>query len=582
MHDFAARPSRGPLSRDFLAPWTESPVVALLAPLIALLIVPACGARTALDWSALDDTTRLDATDVPDAQDPLDRTDVPPRDAPDAPDALCTPLDLPPPRLIAPLSTARVSTARVRLRYAPNAAAADGARIEVFRDRAATMPVGSYDAMPGGYFDTPALPRGVLFWRIRATRCGRAGTVATPTWQFTVDRTDAPLPTAWGTVPDFNGDGFADITVGAPGDSTVFVYPGGPMGPSTTPQRIRYFELAQFGWSVASAGDVNGDGFADLIVGSLAGVVHVHAGGPFGAAQRPTMTLLPPPGANRFSYAVASAGDVDADGYGDVIIGSQGGPVWVYLGGPVGIDAGRMRTIAPPADAPLFGTAIAFAGDINADGYGDVIIGSQTAQRAYVYIGSALGLEPAPTSVLTGPVPNADFGYAVACAGDVNNDGFADVAVDDGAPSRAGYVFLGSRSGVIARAYPLGAPSRPEGFLSSISGAGDVNGDGFADVIGSLGSRGPDTALLAFGDATAIGGPRRSLTGSGAGGAYAVAGAGDVNGDGFDDVLAAAANRSAVYVYFGGARASDPAPSVVLAAPAGAREFGTSLASVGR
>src|SRR5262249_17576321 len=149
----------------------------------------------------------------------------------------------------------------------------------------------------------------------------KIGTATSPVWQFSVgargtagDKSD----TSWGTTLDLNGDGFADLAVGAFGANTergaVFIYAGGPGGPSPNPvvtlHGMNGFQ-GDFGEMVASAGDVNGDGFGDLLVAacncsdpSVGTGAYVFLGGPSGVSTTP-LPLQPPAGTTRFGARVA-------------------------------------------------------------------------------------------------------------------------------------------------------------------------------------------------------------------------------------------------------------------------------------
>jgi hypothetical protein len=183
-----------------------------------------------------------------------------------------------------------------------------------------------------------------------------------------------------------------------------------------------------------------------------------------------------------YGSSVAGAGDVNADGYADVIVGvdrdSNPGPCVVYLGGQAGPAGTPSFTLAVAAGADsTFGTSVAMAGDVNGDGYSDVLVGAWGAMRAYVYLGGASGLATTPATTLSAPEgTGGTFGF-VASAGDVNGDGFADVLV-------GGNVFLGSVTGISTRAITLTETGGMTGaFGTAVSSAGDVNGDGFADVL---------------------------------------------------------------------------------------------------
>jgi hypothetical protein len=139
---------------------------------------------------------------------------------------------------------------------------------------------------------------------------------------------------------------------------------------------------------------------------------------------------------------VASAGDVNADGYSDVIVGAYGydngqsneGGAFVYLGSASGLSASaRWTGESDQADAD-FGYRVASAGDVNGDGYSDVIVGADSYDngqsqegRAFVYLGSASGLLPTAAWTAESDQAGAFFGCSVASAGDVNADGYSDV-----------------------------------------------------------------------------------------------------------------------------------------------------------
>ena len=159
---------------------------------------------------------------------------------------------------------------------------------------------------------------------------------------------------------------------------------------------------------------------------------------------------------------MAGAGDVNGDGYADVIVGAGGyssntGRAYVYHGGPSGLSASPAFTATGEGPDNFFGVAVAGAGDVNGDGYADVIVGacgySSYTGRAYVYHGGPGGLSASPAFSATGAATGDGFGFSVAGAGDVNGDGYADVIV--GASATAAH-----RPG-------LRLPRRPGGLSAS-------------------------------------------------------------------------------------------------------------------
>ena len=210
-----------------------------------------------------------------------------------------------------------------------------------------------------------------------------------------------------------------------------------------------------------------------------------------------------------FGEWVAPAGDVDGDGYGDVLVGTgledgalaNEGGAYLFRGSPNGslpVHSWLWRSGQLDAGGQL---KVASAGDVNGDGYADVLVGvpswdtpgQMNAGKVAVFHGGPNGLPPAPTYERFSPVlaANQPFGYAIAPAGDVNGDGYDDVVV--GVPFNsvvgmtnrgAAYVFHGGPTGLAAapaRSWFGGTADGQFGF--SVSGAGDVNGDSYADVI---------------------------------------------------------------------------------------------------
>ncbi len=226
---------------------------------------------------------------------------------------------------------------------------------------------------------------------------------------------------------------------------------------------------ADFGTSVASAGDVNGDGFSDVIVGAPdydngqmdEGRVYVYLGSATGLQTTAAWTAESDQAGARFGYAVANAGDVNGDGYGDVIIGAykydngqnDEGRVYVYLGSASGLGTTAAWTMESNYQYEYFGHSVASAGDVNSDGYSDVIIGpysscpfSGLGCRARMYLGSATGLQSMEAWSVAKEFLN-DFASSVSSAGDVNGDGYGDVIV--GSPNEGrSYVYQGSATGL--------------------------------------------------------------------------------------------------------------------------------------
>ncbi|MDP2308812.1 MAG: FG-GAP-like repeat-containing protein [Pseudomonadota bacterium] len=362
----------------------------------------------------------------------------------------------------------------------------------------------------------------------------------------------------------------------------------------------------QFGCSVSSAGDVNGDGYDDVIVGAYgygsgAGRAYVYAGSATGLSTTAATTLT---GASAYTYfgnTVSGAGDVNGDGYDDVIVGAYGpspyvGSAFVYDGSPSGVVAAASATLTGELASNYFGSSVSSAGDVNGDGFGDVIVGafnySGGAGRAYVYVGSASGVSTTASSTLAGDL--GQFGYSVSGAGDVNGDGYDDVIV--GAYNRdsstgSAYVYAGSASGVATAASTVFTGEATSIYFGgSVSRAGDFNGDGYDDVI--VGAQGVDAATgRAYVYAGSAGGlsttPSATLSGESTANYFgaSVSDAGDVDGDGYDDVIVGAFNygesTGRAYLFPGSAGGAATSASAVLTGENNSSHFGAAVSSAG-
>lgn len=263
---------------------------------------------------------------------------------------------------------------------------------------------------------------------------------------------------------DVNGDGYADVIVGAPeythafaGEGAAFIYYGGPDGLSTEANWVRYGEMdsSGFGRCVSINGDVNGDGYSDVLIGS-------------------------------HQYAGASPNE---------------GKVYFYAGGPDGPDTVASWTMLSNRKGAKLGEAVSIVGDLNRDGYDDICVGAHgwddnetlgdlgnKAGKAWVFLGTPDGPSNDVNFTEIGAVTDANIGVSVDRAGDINGDGYMDLII-------GGYIFLigdgmicvfrGDNTGVDEdlEFMAVGGAMDTSFYAINQSTAGDLNGDGYDDIV---------------------------------------------------------------------------------------------------
>jgi hypothetical protein len=369
-----------------------------------------------------------------------------------------------------------------------------------------------------------------------------------------------------------------------------------------------FSETSSFGSQVSGIGNVNGDDYDDIIVlGQDEHKAYIYYGGnPMDNIVDVILNNV---------YSVSGAGDVNGDGYDDVIAGDWSSHCAYLYYGSNQMDNTIDQTFEPTGGTYSFGSSVAGVGDVNHDSYDDIIIGDDgytgwlndndipEVGRAIIYFGGSPEMNNSPDITLYGEIAYSNFGFSVSGAGDFNNDTYDDVIV--GAPGydqhRAGraYIFYGGYS----------MDSSPDLIMegvdysklgTSVSGASDVNYDGYDDVIvGMPGYYPPNTSPTGNGRVDIYYGaedlstspyvilPNIKIIGDdNANLGKSISGAGNVNNDNFDDIIIGestySSNTGRVYIYFGDVTYSmDGNEDVIIEAEVTGEGFGVSVSGAG-
>ena len=506
----------------------------------------------------------------------------------------------PVPRLIAPLSTAMVNVRRPTLRFALPATLTAPA-VDVCSSRSCDGAITHATISDSGDSASPDqdLTSGHWFWRVRAS--SPSGGVTSAVWQLRVAAQTGGPETSWGSELDLDGDGFAELAVGAPdtalfggptGDGRVYIYAGASGGPDRS--HVTVLDApepsGEFGRALAAV-DFDGDGFVDLAVAAPQlgvagsghrGVVYVFRGGPHGVGPAPDFTLSAD-GADDFGGSIDNAGDPNGDGFGDLVIGAPTSNVAGPLAGAAFIlYGGRLASnsyapLEPEADSMAqVGWSVSGGSDLDGDGLDDVVVGAPGSPggarqgRAYIYRGYRLGIDGMPIVLDVGAPPRAAFGFSLASLGDTDGDGIGDLAVGSVAdgPGRV-YLFKGGSTPSLLRR--LDGPDGDGGNF----GASLAAGDGELAIGAPCAPPGPNCSGLAYvSTATGLSALPAPANAMSYGGALAI---GDHDGDGHADLAVASSEIANGLGRVDWYRAGSTTPDVILNGSDPAGRFGAAV-----
>ena len=496
------------------------------------------------------------------------------------------------------------------------------------------------------FFDNGQADEGsVWMWFGSSTGLGADGNTINEDWTAESNQDQAHFGYSVATAGDVNGDGYSDVLIGAPeydngqtDEGSVYLWLGGIDGPviNGTPGNSNWSAQSdqassQLGFSVSTAGDVNGDGYSDVVIGApyydstqtnegraflwYGSSSDLGANGTIGNAG---WTYVSGQDSAQFGYSVFTAGDINGDGYSDIIAGANlyesgennEGQAYVFNGAPTGLSATANFTKAGTAGSDYLGSNVSAAGDVNGDGYSDVLVsapyfdGGQTDEGiVYLFGGAVNGLKPTAFASIEGNQDSALFGSSTSTAGDVNGDGKCDIII--GAPlynngqnneGRA-YIYLGSVvMPYLTFSSSVESDQADANFGTSVSTAGDVNGDGYSDVLVGAdyydnGQTDEGKVFVYYGSSSGISGTANWTTESNQTSAQmgnAVSTAGDVNGDGYSDVLVGSSyydngntDEGRVNLYYGSANGLSATPNWTGESDQNSGRFGFSLSTAG-
>ncbi len=357
---------------------------------------------------------------------------------------------------------------------------------------------------------------------------------------------------------DVDGDGYDDVLV-SDNYTMVTIYMGGPYGLNPEPEDAYGSSSARVN-TPYRGGDVDGDGYDEVIIGDIrsSGNVYLWNGSEDGATSTSADWSFSGPSSSSACASADASGDVDGDGYDDLLIGCGGDhDVYLYSGSSTGLGTiPSWYYLSTGSVLPYLGESVAHLGDVNGDGFGDIAAGAYYATDTHTqegvvlgWYGSSSGLSSTEDWSYYSGVAGAKLG-TVAWAGDIEGDGYADLLMATNAGQDL-FLVSGSSSGLSSS--PSWTWTAGDTEAGNFHGLGDIDGDGYGDIAACYSS---NYLYLFHGSSSGLG---TTYDDSFSDLFYAkglgtwISGPGDFNGDGYHDVLAGAPDNDTAWVFDGSA-----------------------------
>lgn len=300
---------------------------------------------------------------------------------------------------------------------------------------------------------------------------------------------------------DINNDGFDDFAVGSPDSNYVKIFFGKTVFDSLNFLKIKNDTdsdyRSAFGFCIAGKGDLNADGFNDLVISNpyhgdyMSGALYVYMGKNAKLSSTPDYEIYGPRLNSQFGYSISISGDIDGDGYDDILVGA---PFYlsdfnIYFGGET-INTTPNITIKDSLNEEFLGISVSIIDDLNQDGKDEFMVGKPSSflvdsSKAYLFYGGDIRTIGFEYAIAFSKIKDEALGNKVTGLGDINYDGYKDFAI----MSRGSILIYCSNKENIYKSPLIIEKDMSKGHFMTIENIGDINRDNFSDFI--IGSENP-------------------------------------------------------------------------------------------